>query len=662
MRIRRIITIVGFVAVATAAGGTTAAPVAAQDGLALQAAKGTLRIPHIQTSKGDKALTSLSGGVVEAARQAYLARREASSKSNAPLAPGSNGTGIKGQDSGQNVNDISPDSLGCSRRTSNGNDRVNQDCSYRRQAEEVIKFNPANPTNLVAGQNDSRIGYNHCGFDYSLDSGHRWGDGLPPFWFRENHPEADGPVPGDPNTHTILGGTGTDRTYDFASDPAVAVDSQGRSFFSCVVISLAANEGDDPNDNATGLLVTASEPGAFGSFYNTVPPGDPLPPPDQVPASQRTYVVAEDNNAAVFHDKPFITADFYANSPNKDNVYVTWSVFRAADPACSTPIAPVPFCSPIFGSMTTDHGLHWSTPEEISGVNAALCSAACNQDQGSDPIVVPDGTGGLVVTYYNVNTPSTINQELAVRCQPSGNSAAGTAHFNCGSPTLVGPDVQTGEPLCDFGRGPEECIPGAYIRTNDFPRIAVNRDNGHLFVTWQDNRTGELDINLAESTDGGVTWSEAAAPVNPDKGKDHYFPAVDVAASPQGLHPKKEGDHVGVSYYRTDRIPNESAVPAGGFAPGVNPGVAAELSDYALAGGRGLDTPYGFKVVSPEFPPPDGNQTGFNGDYSGLAVVNDVAHPIWSDTRNVSPYLDQGVVHDEDVFTKAIGLPDGRGD
>ena len=103
-------------------------------------------------------------------------------------------------------------------------------------------------------------------------------------------------------------------------------------------------------------------------------------------------------------------------------------------------------------------------------------------------------------------------------------------------------------------------------------------------------------------------------------------------------------------------------MPAGGFAPGVNPGVAAELSDYALAGGRGLDTPYGFKVVSPEFPPPDGNQTGFNGDYSGLAVVNDVAHPIWSDTRNVSPYLDQGVVHDEDVFTKAIGLPDGRGD
>ena len=37
------------------------------------------------------------------------------------------------------------------------------------------------------------------------------------------------------------------------------------------------------------------------------------------------------------------------------------------------------------------------------------------------------------------------------------------------------------------------------------------------------------------------------------------------------------------------------------------------------------------------------------------------AHPIWSDTRNTDPYTPQnGVVHDEDVFTDNIGLPDGR--
>jgi hypothetical protein len=41
-----------------------------------------------------------------------------------------------------------------------------QDCSLRRQAEEVIAINPTDPDNLIAGQNDSRIGFNHRGYDF----------------------------------------------------------------------------------------------------------------------------------------------------------------------------------------------------------------------------------------------------------------------------------------------------------------------------------------------------------------------------------------------------------------------------------------------------------------------------------------------------------------
>jgi len=85
--------------------------------------------------------------------------------------------------------------------------------------------------------------------------------------------------------------------------------------------------------------------------------------------------------------------------------------------------------------------------------------------------------------------------------------------------------------------------------------------------------------------------------VNSDAGLDHYFPAVAVAPSPR--------DRVGVSYFRTAQIPNENAPVAGGFAPG-QPGVQQTDSDYVLAGGRGLNTPFNFKVLSPEFPAPDG--------------------------------------------------------
>jgi len=78
-----------------------------------------------------------------------------------------------------------PPTRGCSNIFRNGereNIRVNQDCSLRRQAEEVIAVNPVNPQNLLAGQNDSRIGFNHCGYDFSNDGGNTWGDLLPPLW------------------------------------------------------------------------------------------------------------------------------------------------------------------------------------------------------------------------------------------------------------------------------------------------------------------------------------------------------------------------------------------------------------------------------------------------------------------------------------------------
>src|SRR5207249_3662153 len=122
----------------------------------------------------------------------------------------------------------------------------------------------------------------------------------------------------------------------------------------------------------------------------------------------------------------------------------------------------------------------------------------------SDPIVLPNGD--LVVVFINGNT-TVNNQQLAVSCHPAGRTPNGTARLNCGPPTKVGDDVGVGEPQCNFGRGPEECIPGAFIRTNDFPRVAVNRANGNLYVAWQDYRNGEFDIQLATSTNGGNTWS-----------------------------------------------------------------------------------------------------------------------------------------------------------
>ena len=612
----------------------------------------------VSTTTMNKSMPFISPGTLVAAQEAI------------------NAADIRGEEAGLDAGldqefpdlGILPGSLGCRKRISKDehrNVRVNQDCTLRRQAEESIAFNPADPDNLIAGQNDSRVGFNQCGIDWSIDNGEHWGDLLPPFRQKVNNPAGQEPRPSDPNRHTISGGLGTFHTYDVASDPDVAFDSQGRGFFSCAAF--------DVFTNASMLFVAESPLGAQGSFFFNIG------------TFSRNFVVVEDNNPEVFHDKPFITTDSYSYSPNRDNVYATWTVFRFS-PDCGpqpNPGAEERYCeSPIFGSMSTDHGRTWSTPEEISGVSPTLCffgnffspalsANACNFDQGADPAVLPNGDLEVVFNNGNTSADNPNGQQLGVHCHPTGSSPAGTAHLNCGAPSKVGDDIVVGEPRCNFGRGLEECVPGAYIRTNDFPRIAVDRSNGHLYATWQDYRHGEYDIQLSQSTDGGFTWTFNFT-VNPDRGLDHYFAAIDVARK----HGNSEArdDRVGVSYYRTERVPNEDVTPPDGFAPCAiplfanpaicYPGVGAKNSDYVLAGGSGLATPYNFKVVSPVFPPPDGGQTGFNGDYSGLIVktVSD-AHPIWSDTRNVDPYAPQnGVLHDEDIFSLNTGLPNGQAD
>ena len=607
------------------------------------AAKGSFKRPELTIKNsagqviGQRRLPFISGGTLNAAANAIDG--EVSGADDRLFAADGN---LESATKGTAV--ITPNSLGCLKRNPDGNVRVNQDCSVRRQAETDIVFNPAQPANLLGGQNDSRAGFNQCGIDYSLDAGRHWGDMIPPFRQKLNLPELQVPTAADPNRHTILGTAGTSHTYDAGSDPTVAFDTQGRGFFSCIGFDIASN--------ASLLYVTTSPAGANGSyFYNLA-------------STDRRFVVAEDNDARIFHDKNFITVDTGATSPNKDNVYVTWTVFRS-DETCAggAPGAPAQCESPIYGAMSTDHGFTWSTPEEISGSNAGVCSfgnaldpklspSKCNFNQGSDPITLPNGD--LAVAWNNGNTPAgDLNgQQLSARCRPSGSSPAGTAQLNCARPSRIGSDVLAGTPTCDFGRGPEQCVPGPWIRTNDFPRLQADTRTGRLYATWQDSRNREIDIQLATSSDGGRTWSSSVT-VNPDRGTDHYMPAVDVAEGGSG--------RVAISYYRSERVPNERTVPVDGFTPGRDPGVQQLSSDYVLAGGSALAVPFGFVRLSPTFPPPDGIQAGFNGDYSGITVTPDgLAHPIWSDTRNPNPDPVNGVSVDEDVFTAGRAIPSGN--
>ena len=484
--------------------------------------------------------------------------------------------------------DATASALGCANRGSLTNPRLNQDCTLRRQAEEQVTVNPFDPNNVIAGQNDSRIGFNKCGFDYSLDGGKTWGDDLPPFF-----------------QHLSQVG----HTYDAASDPALTFDGTGTAWFSCVLF--------DVNSNASALAVVPSTAALQGSAYANVGAGP------------SRFIVTEASSGAHFFDKEFIAGD---KRPGQTAVYVTFTDFQA-NPNCKRLHNTGGFCqSPIFISKWTGAG--WTTPVQISGesplcvggnlFNVQLPADACNFDQGSFPVVLPNGD--VYVTFSNFNTSGTVNQQLGVHVHVNGDVLTADA------PVKVGVDDETNAALCDFGRGPEQCVDSLNIRSDDFAAMALDPSNGNrLLATWTDTRAsngkGNYDVVVSESTDGGATWSDASGGGTVLTTSGAYFePSVAVAGN----------GHVAVSLYQANTALHTASVGDGTFGYGfrVNSGK-----------GFGAYTPASDSQTNPS-PQANPAQRGFLGDYSSVTSAANTVFMVWSDTRNT----DAHGVPDEDVF------------
>jgi hypothetical protein len=401
--------------------------------------------------------------------------------------------------SGRGPGNGNPNAASCASKFTGGgqgaakNVRVNQDCSFRRQAEEVVAVNPTNSNNLIAGQNDSVIGYNHCGYDFSFDGGKTWGSQVPPFW-----------------QYVMLDG----HTADACSDPTVAFDSQGNAYVGGVIFDVASA--------ANAIVVMKSNAGIGGAFYHT-----PAPVSFQEYQTAPVGVVATLNDPNKALDKEFIVADSSSSSPKADNVYATYTLIELTG-------AGVGIHSPIYFSQSTDGGATWSPGIEISGSNAAYCTLAsgeanpnaCDQDQGSDPIVGPDGT--VYVSFLNGNLPGAgIGQHMLVKCLPSNdcsNPANWSQPVRMGDIDYgtqpIGPDAATG---CPGGR---QCLPPNGYRMTDATEGSISvDDSGTLYSVWADFRNGappctplgpaaavtppcDNDVFYNYSTDGGATWSD----------------------------------------------------------------------------------------------------------------------------------------------------------
>ncbi len=507
---------------------------------------------------------------------------------------------------------------GCSNSFQGGgtrNVRVNQDCSLRRQAESAIAINPIDPNNIIVGQNDSRIGFNHCGYDFSFDGGNTWGDQVPPFY---QFVLADG------------------HTADACSDPTATFDAGGNAYIGGVLF--------DINSVASAFVVMKSNAGIGGAFYHT-----PRPLPFQTYRDTPVGVVASDNDPNIFNDKEFIVADQGAASPKKNNVYATWTRFA------NTGVG-VGGHSPIYFSQSLDGGATWSSGVEISGASAA-CTIfsgeanpnACDQDQGSDPIVGPDGT--IYVSFGNGNTPvAGINQVMIVSC-PANKVCSSAANWTAPVKVSdlfdfqpVGPNAAT---ACPGGR---QCLPPNGYRLDDFVEISVAVDgSGKLYVTWADGRNiaancqgsaatatppCDNDVFYSFSTNGGATWSTAAK-LTP-AGSAQWMPWSAVAP---------DGSTLFVAYYdRSYGNCEQTGCNDITLARVTNPASASPNVSYV-------------RVTTSSMPNllPSNNplEAGFLGDYMYMAVdAKGFANIVWSDTRGLG-----GTVEEDIYFARIPGKP-----
>ena len=260
---------------------------------------------------------------------------------------------------------------------------------------------------------------------------------------------------------------------------------------------------------------------------------------------------------------------------------------------------------------STDGGATW----QVSYANKIqLPPNGCSFAQyiGSTPSVASDGTLYVAAEKLAVSDPGCTGENPIVASEWVYKSTDGGQTFDSGH--RLATVTETGD--LDLG-------PGMVMRNLEFPAIAIG-PTGTVYVAWNDAASGNSNIRLATSTNGGATWSLVWAT---DGSADKVQPAL--SADTSGVH---------LLFYR--RNPNNTLdVVADNSANGSPPFTAARVTSKSFPG----------VFTVPQLDPIIAD--GYMGDY--IANVSDGSDQYfaWGDNRDtVTNVLWPNGRHDPDVF------------
>ncbi len=334
------------------------------------------------------------------------------------------------------------------------------------QNEPSISIDPSNSQKLAVGANDLSPGFTWLGVYTSFDGGLSW-------------------------TNRLIDKTGVLAGFEFASDPALAFDTNGNLYYVGLVFNV---QGNKPVDGS--VFVTKSIDG-----------GESFTSP----------VLAAAPSKVVFNDKPYVAVDKTAGTFS-GRVYVSWTSFTSST------------TSDIMVTSSSNGGLSFSAPVRVS---ASLLN------QGSLPVVGPSGelyvawndlTGNSIMEAKSTNGGVSFSKPVSVSSYVPLPSHFPNSLFKVNNNPTAAVDDTDGNVYvawADYGSGNADVLFsrsvdggaswGLPARVNDdktmndqfFPWMTVS--SGRLSMDWYDRRLDPanhlIDVFYAQSIDGGATFT-----------------------------------------------------------------------------------------------------------------------------------------------------------
>jgi hypothetical protein len=298
-----------------------------------------------------------------------------------------------------------------------------------------------------------------------------------------------------------------------------------------------------------------------------------------------------------FNDKEAIAVDTAPESPHAGRLYLAWSRFYRPSKAFE-----------IVVSHSDDAGVTWS--------RAARAAAGIGGPSQTYASVATGADGAVYVAWL------TLDRHIVF-----ARSVDGGDHFAQAALVALAAQVPVGP--CHFGgtgipAQPKRCIASA-------PLLTVDRIRGRVYITWGAAGPRGREQNVYVSAYDAATAAPVVGQVqvNPPDGatvSDQFLPASAVDESTGRLW---------ACWYDTtgDRTRKRtrytcSASSDGGATWAAPVAAATTFSNLTVKAATSFEY----------------------GDYAGLAVANGIAHPMWTDSRNLA-------TSGEEIYTTALQLP-----